>query len=54
MGYEVECILIADLNSWVGIIYLNTTKNDSDGGKQTEFWSSEGLSNLENQKIYRR
>ena len=50
MGYEVGMHTDSRFKLMAGIIYLNTTKNDSDG--ETEFWSSEGLSNLENQKRY--
>ena len=50
MGYEVGMHTDSRFKLMAGIIYLNTTKNDSDG--ETEFWRSEGLSNLENQKRY--
>jgi hypothetical protein len=50
MGYEVGMHTDSRFKLMAGIIYLNTTKNDSDG--ETEFWSSKGLSDLENQKRY--
>ena len=50
MGYEVGMHTDSRFKLMAGIIYLNTTKDDSDG--ETEFWSSKGLSNLESQKRY--